>query len=331
MSNILITGGSGFLGSHLCKALVDDHNVFIVDPNISSIPKTKHVSTGFLGNGILDNIDIVIHLASRNGIELSMESPSNSLEVNVLNTSVLFEEIRKSKVKKVILTSSTTVYGEGLYYCPNCENDVSPVRDIKLYKSWECFCPYCGIEVRPLATPENFDTNPLSFYALGKITQEKILGFLEKYGVQVDILRFPIVYGPGQLGKFKYAGSVGSFINKAINNQAIEILEDGYQLRDFLFVDDCVNAIINRINKIDSGDIFNIATGKKNTLLDVCNLIEKILNKDVYFKTLNTHRIGDCRHNVIDVTKSIMYMGFKPTYNLELGIKETIKRGLQNS
>ncbi|NCA96232.1 MAG: NAD-dependent epimerase/dehydratase family protein [Methanomicrobia archaeon] len=332
-SNVLITGGSGFLGSHLTDALIKhDYKVGIIDRNKPSHPKATWIKSS------LENIDeikeslrgvkILIHLASKNGIEKSMEVPTESIETNVLKTTRLFEAIKDSSVDRVILTSSSTVYGEGRYKCNHCNCYITPTRDFSRYGSWECHCADCGIPVKPSPTTESFVGKPLSFYALSKLTQEKIFSFLEYYGKTLAVLRFPIVYGPGQTEKTKYAGAVGTIIKRIQENKEIELLEDGYQLRDFLYVDDCIDSILLSLAGEARSDTFNIATGRKTSLIDLCQEIEKNLDIKPRIKILNTHRIGDSRHNVLSTTKATGVLGFTPKFNLKTGIAEVVKRVL---
>jgi dTDP-L-rhamnose 4-epimerase len=345
---VLVTGGAGFIGSHLVDDLViqKGHEVTIIDTLEEQVHgKLKHPpiylnkAAKFYRSSVTDyktlgdlvrDTDIIFHLAAKVGVGQSMYKIKEYIDNNIVGLGNLLDILINSphNVKKVILASSNTVYGEGKSVCDKCGIVFPELRTKGQLKSqiWDLKCPNCGLSVKPLLTGEDSLLNPSSIYAYTKLAQEKIgLMIANTYGIKMSILRFFLVYGPRQALSNPYTGVCSIFCTRALNGKPPIIFEDGKQTRDFVNVRDVCQALVLAMEKAEAnGEIFNVGTGVPMTIAEVADIITKKVNpnlKPIY--NLN-YRIGDIRHCVADISKIKEKLGFSPMLSFREGIDNFI-------
>ena len=344
---VLISGGAGFIGSNLqTKLLSNAYQVAILD-NLSKqihgdIPKIKMNKAVAFHRGdvrslndwmlALEDVEIVIHLAAETGTGQSMYEMKKYIQTNSLGTAQLFNAIRelkqKSKVKKIILSSSRAVYGEGAYECKSCKiNNFNPEARAQANlqnRQWDHFCEICGNQLIPIPTKEDIIPKPASIYAATKLEQENIIKICcQSMNIDFTIFRFQNVYGAGQSLKNPYTGLLTVFTNQLLNKKDIQIYEDGNETRDFVHVNDVCDAIILAVmepNKIC--DIFNVGFGKQTSITEVAKLLidkHQTNGKLIYS---NKYRLGDIRHNFASLDKIAERFSFLPKVKFEQGLDE---------
>jgi len=350
MKRILITGGAGFIGSNLAiKLLNNGYNVCILDvllpqihgekpdetsPLYSSIKKSGiefikgSVTDRKTMEKILANVDCVIHLAAETGTGQSMYEIERYVNVNVMGTAILLDILtnREHNVRKVIVASSRAIYGEGRYFCRICNQYVYPLarRDDDMQKGdFECKCPNCNNEVELLATDEESKIHPASVYGITKQNQEQMtLAVCKSIGIPAVAFRYQNVYGPGQSLTNPYTGILSIFSTQIRNGHNINIFEDGNEKRDFVFIDDVVNATVLGIEKEEAnGEVFNIGTGIATDVVTVARELITNYNSNVEIKISGNYRLGDIRHNYADISKAKQLLGFEPKISFVEGIK----------
>jgi UDP-glucose 4-epimerase len=300
--NILITGGAGFIGKYLIKFLLEkNYNITVLDNFSNSTKNSLTIKNNKLKiiNGditkkqdvlnAIKNQDVVIHLAAKISVTESIKNPMETFKVNVDGTKNILSACRINNIKKLIVSSSAAVYGEGF-------------ENIKLN--------------------ENSETNPISPYGASKIEMEKeIKKFNLESKMNCIILRFFNLYGIGQ--SEEYAGVITKFLKKIKENKPIEIFGDGMQTRDFIAIEDVINAIHISILKNKTGT-YNIASGNIFQLKDIANLMIAVSGKKLSIKFLDEKK-GDIRFSNADITLARKELGYEPKIELKNGIKELIK------
>jgi dTDP-L-rhamnose 4-epimerase len=342
-AKVLITGGAGFIGSHLAKKLHEKgYEVFLVDNLSLQIHGHRNyfedgltkVATCILGNiessqvwsSLPDQFDFIYHLASETGTGQSMYSLSHYASVNVLGTALLMEYVAKSRLKpkKIILSSTRAVYGEGAYACEN-HGQIFPegrkLQDLTAGK-FEPLCPFCGSPLILEKTKENGSLKPKSIYGITKLCQEQmIMESARSFSIPCVTLRFQNVYGPGQSLFNPYTGILSIFSTRIRQGKPLSIFEDGKESRDFVFIDDVVRSLILSLEKEEANDqIFNIGSGEKHTVLDVARLLQEKLDLYTKIEITGNFRLGDIRHNVADISKAQALLGFDHETNLSGGL-----------
>ncbi len=311
MSRFLVTGGAGFIGSHIVEALVKQgQDVRVLDNfssgkigNLKGLEKKIYLVKGDICSGATcikatRQIDFVLHQAALRSVPKSMEQPHAYNRVNIDGTLNMLEACRLNKVKRFVFASSSSVYGEP-----------------KDYPEKESFVP-----------------GPISPYALSKLTGEyycKIFSLY--YGLSTVALRYFNVFGPRQALDDDYAVVIPKFINCLLKNQAPPVFGNGRQSRDFTFVQNVVfaNLLAVAANKIKYG-VFNIAGGKNRTILDLIKILNKILKKDIRPKLL-PKRPGDVFKTLADIGKAAKVLNFKPRVNFIEGLKTTVDFWKENA
>lgn len=299
MNKILITGGAGFIGSHIVDKLIENGEKVIVVDNLST-GKIENINDKaiFYKVDITDEKinmifekekpDYVIHQAAQINVNNSIKDPLNDAKINVLGTINLLENCRKFKVKKIIYASSAAVYGHP---------------------------KYLGID-------EKHKINPISFYGISKYTPEEyIQTYNELYGLDYTILRYANVYGPRQsyIGE---GGIIPIFINKIISKEQLVIFGDGKQTRDFIFVKDVVDANILSVKK-GFNRVLNIGTGNSTSINELYFIMNEIMGskiKPIY----GEERIGDIKENYFNCVLAKSVLGWEAQYTLKDGLRETI-------
>lgn len=349
-NNVLITGGAGFIGSNLALKLVDlGYNVTVMD-NLSeqihgdistsslylSIKDKVHFVKGDVRNKsdwytALENQNIVVHLAAETGTGQSMYEVQKYVDVNINGTALFLDYLvnEKHAVEKVIIASSRAIYGEGKYKC-NTHGSVYPneraEKDL-LKGDFEPKCPICDVTVAIVETDENSKIHPSSVYGITKQNQEQmVLNVCKSIGVPAVAYRYQNVYGPGQSLKNPYTGILSIFSTQIRNGNNINIFEDGKESRDFVFIEDVVQATLLGIQKEEANyQIFNVGSGVATTVLEVAEKLKELYESSVEIKVTGNFRLGDIRHNFADLTNVKTKLGFVPQYDFETGVTQFVK------
>ncbi len=276
----------------------------------------------------LKDIDYVFHLAAETGTGQSMYEIKKYVDTNIGGTALLLDILTntKHKIKRVIVAESRAVYGEGKYQCEKC-GVVYPNerRDEDMRKGdFECHCPMCGAHINPVATSEVSVIHPSSVYGIAKQVQGQLVHLVCKsIGVESVSLRYQNVYGPGQSLSNPYTGILSIFSIRIKNGNYINIFEDGAETRDFVFIDDAVDATILSMEVPKAnGHVFNIGTGVAIDVLTVANTLCEKYGIHVPIKVSGNYRLGDIRHNYADITSAREILGFEPKWEFKDGIQQ---------
>lgn len=344
---VLVTGGAGFIGSHLVDALIGKgHSVRVLDnfdPQVhaSARPDYLNSSAEYIEGDVRDRealrvslagIDSVVHLAAAVGVGQSMYQIEHYVAANCIGTSVLLEFLvsEKIRLKRLVVASSMSIYGEGDYRCGRCGPVAPTLRpDDQLSRhEWEMLCPACGAIVSPLPTPETKPLIPTSVYAITKRDQEELcLTVGRSYGIPTVALRFFSVYGPRQALSNPYTGVCAIFSSRIKNGNPPLIYEDGLQNRDFISVRDIVKALALVLEHPSSpGEVFNVGTGRPTSVLDVATALIRLYGCGVAPEVTRRFRAGDIRHCYADIRR-IERLGFRPSVSLDDGMRELVAWG----
>jgi len=342
LAKALITGGAGFIGSFLADALLEaGHEVVVLDslePQVhgegDSPPEYLSEDVVFHRGSIddpealgkaLEGVEVLFHEAALVGVAQRYTAG------NTAATAAMLQHIvdRRVPLKKIIVASSMSLYGEGAYECPSCGVIHPRLRsDEQLERrQWEMLCPSCGKEARPLPTSEEKPLAPTSVYAITKRDHEElVLAVGAAYGIQATALRYFNVYGPRQALSNPYTGVVAIFSSSLLNGHAPGIFEDGLQSRDFIHVRDVAraNLLAMECDEAD-GQVLNVAAGNQLTILDIAETLAARLGKPhIKPRILGTFRSGDIRHCFADTSKARRILGFEPSVTFEQGIDDLI-------
>ena len=344
--NILVTGGAGFIGSHLVDALIErGHKVRILDSLVEQVhgpapPPHLSKEAEFIKADVcdaeavssaLDGIDFVYHQAAEVGVGQSMYEIVRYVKANDLGTAVLLEEMikRPTQFKKLIVASSMSIYGEGAYRCNTCDINVHPfLRPTEQLAAhdWEFKCETCDGLLDPIGTTEQKPLFPTSVYAVTKQDQEQYcLAVGRAYKIPTVAFRYFNVYGTRQALSNPYTGVCAIFSSRLLNDQAPTIFEDGQQSRDFVHVSDIVQANLLAI-ETDGGDYqsMNIGTGRATSVKKIAELLAAGLGKEIEPVIVGKYREGDIRHCVSDISKARKLLGYEPKITLEEGLAELL-------
>ncbi len=338
---VLITGGAGFIGRHLAKALLErgDH-VRILDSLIEQVHPTRQRPTELdpdielLVGDIRDEamvlkairgVDRVVHLAAEVGVGQSMYAVDRYTSVNDYGTAVLFQQLIDNPVKRVVVASSMSIYGEGLYRTADGKLVEDLVRGGRNADgSWDPLDAE-GRPLIPVPTPETKQPALKSVYAIGKYVQERLtLTLTAQYGMEGCALRLWNIYGPGQALSNPYTGVLAIFASRIANGQPPMVFEDGQQRRDFVHVTDIARAFVLALHKPEAdGQVFNIASGEDRTVEEVAQLQAASMGRgDLRPEITHKARAGDIRHNIPDLTKARTVLGYAPRQDFSEGLAE---------
>lgn len=342
---ILVTGGAGFIGLHLVRRLLHEGCSISVLDNFSpqvhagaeELPRDIAPEVELFRGDVRDREllrravigqDVVVHFAAETGTGQSMYEVVRYQDVNIGGTAALIDCIineKKNGVRKLIVASSRAIYGEGKYSCAE-HKDVYPegrLPEELRRKQFEPLCPKCDQPCSPRPTDESSPPRPLSFYGLTKYVQEQmVLMFARARGLSGIALRYQNVYGPGQSLSNPYTGILAIFAQLAGGGAGIEIFEDGDESRDFVFVDDVVEATWRCIAFAgDLVDTFNVGSGLRTTVLHVAEQLVRILDSDSKISISGAFRQGDIRHNFADLNKIRCILGYDPQVTFEEGVR----------
>ena len=329
---VLITGGAGFIGSHLvdrfCEQGFQVRVLDNLDPKIHPTGRPPLFPSGveFIRGDVTDretlrdalrDIDVVSHQAAYQDY---MPDFSHFMKVNVGGTALLYELIVESRmrIKKVIVASSQAVYGEGQYTCSEHGPFLPLPRsaDQLKRKEWEVLCTSCGLRATANLLAEG-QTNPYNQYAVSKLAQEKTaLGLGWLHGIPTVSLRYSITQGPRQSLFNHYSGICRIFVSRALNSDPLIIYEDGKQTRDFVHIEDVVNANMLVLEKdAANGQAFNVGSGRVTTVLEYAELVREKVKHEVEFRIPCEYRTGDNRNSVSSIAK-LEALGWHPTHSL---------------
>ncbi len=346
--NALVTGGAGFVGSHLTDRLIAmgyrvralDNLDAQVHGTEKAVPayfnKDAELLVGDVRSGedvrkAVQGMDVVFHGASVVGVGQSMYEIHRYMDVNVLGTANLLQVLADGKhgVRKLVVASSMSIYGEGEYSCKTCGRVYPALRPASQLegKDWEMKCPVCGGATTPIGTTEQKPLQPTSVYAVSKRDQEELcLSVGRAYGIPTVALRFFNIYGSRQALSNPYTGVAAIFSCRVLNGSPPVVYENGGQSRDFIHVSDIVRAIILAIEKDEANyEVFNVGTGRSLSVLDVARHLIKAHGSDIEPRVVNKFRHGDTRHCYADITKIKCKLGFKPAVSFEDGARELVE------
>jgi dTDP-L-rhamnose 4-epimerase len=346
---ISVIGGAGFIGSHLVDALINEgHDVFVFDnlspqvhgPQVHGTTKappeylnTKaHFTQGDILNldqleNAIQDADAIYFLAAAVGVGQSMYEIRKYIEINSLGAGNLLQLLadKKPNLKRLIVASSMSIYGEGVYVDPNNNYYYPEQRNPEQLKSgiWEYSTPE-GKPLKAIGTFEEKPLKPTSVYAVTKRDHEELfLSVGNAYQIPTVALRFFNVYGSRQALSNPYTGAAAIFSSAILNNTPPQIFEDGRQTRDFIHVSDIVQGLILSLhNDNATGQVFNLGTGRATSILEVAEILSKNLNFDATPNITKKYRVGDIRHCFADISKACSLLGYKPKIALEDGLKE---------
>ena len=346
--HVLITGGAGFIGSNLALKLVNSgHAVTVLDnlspqihgddPDSSPLYIAIKDKVTFIKGTVeskddwllaLDGIDCVVHLAAETGTGQSMYQIKRYSDVNIGGSAIFLDLLANEKhnIKKLIIASSRSIYGEGKYACqkhgivyPTARDDVHMQQG-----DFNVKCPLCGADVELLATDENSKIHPSSIYGVTKQVQEQMFLITgNSLGVDTIALRFQNVYGAGQSLSNPYTGILSIFSTRIKNGNDINIFEDGLESRDFIYIDDVVDSIILAIeSKNISGKSYNVGSGVCTNVLTVAETLKAIYQSESRIHISGNYRVGDIRHNFADLITIQEDLGFKPKVSFSQGMEK---------
>lgn len=349
MKRVLVTGGAGFIGTHLTRRLLrEGYQVSVLDnflPQVHgdcrTLAEDLQGKVELLIGDVRDKVafhdalldkDIVVHLAAETGTGQSMYEPVRYEQVNIGGTSLLLDFITnnpKSVVSKLVVASSRSIYGEGKYRCAEHGEVYPDAREVEDLKrgDFEPKCPVCGRACTVLPTDEASAIHPASLYGITKQVQEQmVLMYGRSLGISAYALRYQNVYGPGQSLNNPYTGILAIFSNLARHGKKINVFEDGLESRDFVYVEDVVEATMRCVvPSSQGGDSFNVGSGVPTSVLELTREINNFFGGRSAVEISGDFRVGDIRHNFADLTKIRRELGFEPKWKFADGVKEFLK------
>lgn len=342
METILVSGGAGFIGSHLVEVLTaKGYCVKVLDflvPQVHGEKREKPKYTQgveFIYGDVndfkvweraLEGVSVVFHFAAEVGVGQSMYEITRYVRANTLGTAVLLELIASQRypIRRLVVASSMSIYGEGLYECKTCGPVNPPLRSVEQLekRAWEMNCPYCQRQVNPKPTTEEKTLAPASIYAITKRDQEEMCLVVGRaYGIPTIALRFFNVYGPRQSLSNPYTGVVAIFSSRLSLKKPPVVFEDGHQTRDFVHVSDIVQACLLALDRKEvQYEAFNIGTGRATAIRHVSDVLGKALGFSIQPAVTGNFRAGDIRHCIADISKAKHLLGYSPRVSLEDGI-----------
>lgn len=343
---ILVTGGAGFIGSHLVDGLINKgYQVRVLDNLYKQIHPTGRLPVYFNRKAefikgdvtkredwlkALKDIDAVFHFASAVGVGQSMYEIDHYVRVNSLGTAIFLDILANNHhaVKKIIVAASMSSYGEGNYLCKGCGIVRPSLRsEVQLHKAdFEVYCPICGKKVDPVPTSEDTKQNSNSIYAISKKNQEEMvlnIGFA--YGIPAVALRYFNVYGIRQSLSNPYNGVVAIFMSRIKNGKPPIINEDGLQTRDFINVVDVTSANIASLeNKSANYQVFNIGSGKHVSIKEIAQILIRLYNSQIKPEITGKVRKLDVKHCYADISRIKKLLNWQPRISLKEGLREVI-------
>lgn len=346
---ILITGGAGFIGARLALRLLREGcSVRILDslsPQIhGDVPLDLHwLSTSgvefFRGSvtsradwqRVLEGVEQVVHFAAETGTGQSMYEVERYCSTNLTGTALLIEAVggmATRTVRRIVLASSRAIYGEGAYVCTSCNNGerINPMArtaEQLLAHRWQPRCSHCGGELTAVPTAENDPVRPASIYAATKYGQEDLVRIgAQSMGIDYVLYRFQNVYGEGQSLKNPYTGILSIFSTRIRRDLELPIFEDGLETRDFVHVDDVVEAVKLGIEASEPvNDVFNVGSGVATSVYSLAEALTAAFSRTPRVVVTSQFRVGDIRHNCADMRRIKERLAFIPRISLHEGLR----------
>jgi dTDP-L-rhamnose 4-epimerase len=352
--NILITGGAGFIGTRLSRRLLaGGHSVTVLD----NFSQQIHGESGSLSGDLVGRVrlvrgdvrdpsvwkatlfghDVVVNLAAETGTGQSMYEVTRYEQVNLAGTAHLYELLAKTKdhgVKRVVVASSRAVYGEGAYECED-HGVVYPkprASKDKMDGKFDPLCPVCHEAVVSVPTPEAAPFQPSSFYGLTKQVQEQMtLLFGEVLGIPSFALRYQNVYGPGQSLQNPYTGILAIFSNLSRVGAVMNVFEDGDESRDFVYIDDVIDATAACVNSEISGThVFNVGSRERVSVMQVAQAVNTYFGGKSKIQVTGAFREGDIRHGLADISLASEVIEYEPKWRFQEGLREFLNWASQS-
>jgi dTDP-L-rhamnose 4-epimerase len=348
---VLITGGAGFIGSHTADVLIErGHDVALIDnldPQVhgpgAQVPRwtaaqiEKKKARFFKGDvrdrdfmtRLVADADALIHLAAAVGVGQSMYQPHYYIDVNLSGTALLLEILanEKHRIKKLIVASSMSIYGEGAYSCSRCgeiNSGVSRTLEQLKRRDWEPKCPRCATPLTPRPTAETKTIESSSIYAVSKRVQEEMVLMLGKtYDIPSFALRYFNIYGPRQSLSNPYTGVAAIFLSRILNGNQPLIFEDGNQSRDFIHVRDVARVnLVCLESSLEGQYALNVGCGHRISVNQIAEILIRKLNAQVAPNPVYKFREGDIRHCYSDSIAITRLLGYKPEIDFETGLDD---------
>ncbi|RSM64363.1 NAD-dependent dehydratase [Actinoplanes sp. ATCC 53533] len=343
MTHVLVTGGAGFIGTHVSSALREaGHEVSILDvghpaAHPGPLPATVHsvpvvradVRDRAAVAGALRGVDAVVHQAAMVGMGVDLDDLPEYVGCNDLGTAVLLAEMARAGVHRLVLASSMVVYGEGAYACP-ADGPTRPaaraVADLAAGR-FEPTCPSCGLPLTSVPVGEDAPLDPRSVYAATKLAQEHLsAAWARQCGGSVVALRYHNVYGPGMPRDTPYSGVAAIFRSALAAGRAPRVFEDGAQRRDFVHVSDVARANVAALAATARGDLaglraYNVASGQPATVGEMAAALARVVDGPEPVVT-GEFRLGDVRHVVAEPARAAAELGFRARVGLVAGLTE---------
>ncbi|HLV21391.1 MAG TPA: NAD-dependent epimerase/dehydratase family protein [Polyangiaceae bacterium] len=340
---VLVTGGAGFIGSYVAdELLAKGYRVRALDNLSPQVHGPGARRPAYLDDRVelavgdvrderavaeaLDGVDAVVHLAAAVGVGQSMYQIAEYTSVNNLGTAVLLQALSERPVKRLVVASSMSIYGEGRYvdaggvHHEQVERGIDQLREGR----WDP-CDEAGQPLTPVATPEHKQPALTSVYALSKYDQERLCLITGRaYGIPTVALRFFNTYGPRQALENPYTGVLAIFAARILNGRPPLIFEDGQQQRDFVSVHDVARACRLALEGDDApGHVLNIGSGRPRSVAEVASRISKVLGRpDLGSEITGRYRMGDIRHCYADISRARRVIGYEPSVDLDAGLAE---------
>lgn len=345
--DVLVTGGAGYIGSHLVDALVArEYRVTVLDnlepqvhrsgtwPSYAN-PKAKYVKGDVRDRSVFEPLVLasqaVVHFGAAVSIGQSMYQIDRYVDVNTRGTALLLDILvnTKHKVEKVLVASSIGVYGEGAYTCAThgaVAPTIRPEQQLAA-RDWEQHCPHCGKHVTSIPTPEDKALYRDNIYSMTKYHQEEMVLLIGKtYGIPSVAPRFFNVYGPRQSLSNPYAGVAAIWLSRLLNGKQPVVFEDGGQLRDFVSIHDVVDCLILMLEKPGADYLpVNVGSGQTVTILEIANILRRLLGSSIEPQITQSGRKFDIRHNTADIARARETLGFAPKVTADQGFSELIE------
>jgi dTDP-L-rhamnose 4-epimerase len=346
----LVTGGAGFIGSHIVDGLIErgGYEVVVYDNLTPQVHGEARKRPSYLNGAVrlivadvrdrpaleraVGEADVVLHQAAAVGVGQSMYDIVEYVDVNARGTAMLCEVLARGRhrVKKVLIASSMSNYGEGRYLCATHGPQAPALRPASQLaaRDWEVKCPACSAPLEPHQTDEAKPLLPTSVYATTKRDQEElVLNVCRAYGIPAVAFRYFNVYGPRQALSNPYTGVAAIFSSRILNDHAPMIFEDGLQTRDFIHVSDIVQANLLALESDRAdGEVLNVGTGRRTSLLQLTELLLDYLGKrgKVVPEVVHKFREGDIRHCYADISRIRATLDFEPRVPVEKGVEDLV-------
>jgi dTDP-L-rhamnose 4-epimerase len=344
---VLVTGGAGFIGSHVVDVLVGQgRDVRVLDKLVEQVhgsggPRHLPSTVDLVSASVTDRdavrralqgVHQVVHLAAEVGVGQSMYEVHRFVDANTSGTALLLDVLANERhaVSKIVVASSCSIYGEGSYGCARHGAVAPRLRTAAQLREhdWEPRCPECGNSLSPVPTVEDKPLHPPSVYAISKMDQELLtLTVGAAYGIGATALRFFNVYGPRQALSNPYTGVAAIFSSRLLNGQAPLVYEDGHQMRDFVHVRDVARATVAALeSEAADGAAINIGTGRPTSILQAGHLIADALGVPIEPEVTGSFRVGDVRHCWADTARATKLLGFTAEHDFRAdGVQELVE------